>query len=95
MSLWDRENNWLEYILYAADIGGRESKEQLLDTVKSFIHIRGSGLSHTTTQRRRESISPENALKPRYFGTYILYIQSVINITAGLRRETLTPESQS
>ena len=73
------------HIAGVADIGGRESKEQL----------RGSGLSHTTTQRRRESISPENALKPRYFGTYILYIQSVLNITAGLRRETPMPESQS
>ena len=84
-----------KYSECVADIGGRESKEQLLDAVKSCLHIRGSGLSHTTTQRRRESISPENALKPRYFGTYILYIQSVLSITAGLRRETPTPESQS
>ena len=60
--------------LCVADIGGRESKEQLLDTVKSFIHIIGSGLSHTTTQRRRESISPENALRPRYFVYIYIYI---------------------
>ena len=46
---------------------GREWKEQLLGTVRSFINIKNSGISHTTAQRRRESSSPENALKPRHF----------------------------
>ena len=67
-----------------ANIGGRESKEQLLDTVKSLIQIRGSFLCHTTTQRRRESISPENALKPRY-----LYLILLLNFGVRLRRRSL------
>ena len=77
-----------------ADIGGRESKEQLLDTVKSFIHIRGSGLSHTTTQRRREFISPE---KPRYFVhtyyTFSLFLIYLPDSGVRLRRRNLSPNS--
>ena len=51
--------------------------------------MRGSGLSHTTTQRRRESISQRMHLS--HVILYIHSIQPVLHRIAGLRHETPTP----
>ena len=84
--------------IYVVDIQGVQRRE-LFSTVRSFIYIirRHIHPPDSSTQRRRDYTSPENALKPHIVSYIYTYIVKLVNLIffriAGLR--TPAPDSES
>ena len=82
---------------YVADIQGGQRRE-LFSTVRSFIYIirRHRPPPDSSTQRRRDYTSPENALKPHILSYSYTYIVKLVNLLFfRIRLRTPSPECQS